>query len=46
MVNVTKWVDSLIKLPEVVARLGNVKFCQKVIAPQLAKVEEKAKPVV
>lgn len=43
MINVTKWVERLITLPEVVKRCGNIKFAQKVLPPTLAKTEEKPK---
>ena len=48
MPNVTSWLESLIKLPEVVGRLGNVKFATKTVKPFLAekkKEEVKAAPV-
>jgi len=42
MPNVTALVDRIVKLPEVVRRLGNVKFAAKIIKPVLAvKKEEK-----
>ena len=44
--NVNSWIESFIKLPEVVARIGHVKFCSKVIKPTLVekKKEEAPKP--
>jgi len=33
MVNVSKWMDKIIAIPEVVKRLGHVKFCAKAIPP-------------
>jgi len=44
MVNVSKWMDKLITIPEVVKRLGHVKLCTKSIPPQL-KAEEKKEVV-
>jgi elongation factor 1-gamma len=47
MPNVTAWLESLIKLPEFVSRIGNVKFTQKALKPILAaekKEEVKAAP--
>jgi elongation factor 1-gamma len=43
MPNVTNWLESLIKLPEFVSRLGNVKFTQKAIKPLLAEKKEEVK---
>lgn len=44
--NVNSWIESFIKLPEVVTRIGHVKFCSKVIKPTLVekKKEEAPKP--
>ena len=44
---VTSWIEAFIKLPEVVSRIGNVKFCVKAFKPLLAekKQEEAPKPV-
>jgi elongation factor 1-gamma len=43
MPNVTNWLESLIKLPQFVSRLGNVKFTQKAIKPLLAEKKEEVK---
>lgn len=43
MPNVTNWLESLIKLPEFVSRLGNVRFAQKAIKPLLAEKKEEVK---
>jgi len=43
MQNVTNLVDKIIKLPEVVKRLGNVKFALKVIKAVVAPKKEEAK---
>lgn len=43
MPNVTNWIESLIKLPQFVSRLGNVKFTQKAIKPLLAEKKEEVK---
>lgn len=47
MPNVTAWLEGLVKLPEFVSRIGNVKFTQKALKPVLAekKEEVKAAPV-
>ena len=44
---VNAWIEGFIKLPEVVSRIGHVKFCAKVIKPTLIekKKEEAPKPV-
>lgn len=44
--NVASWLEAFIKLPEVVARIGHVKLCAKVIKPTLVekKKEEAPKP--
>jgi elongation factor 1-gamma len=34
---VTSWIEAFIKLPEVVSRIGNVKFCVKAFKPLLAE---------
>jgi len=41
MGNIAGLVDRVIHLPEVVKRLGNVKFAAKIIKPQVPKKEEK-----
>lgn len=48
MGNVSAWVESLIKLPEVVARLGHVKLSAKAIKPTFIPEapKEQPKPVV
>jgi elongation factor 1-gamma len=46
MQNVTNLVDKIVKLPEVVKRLGNVKFAHKVIKAQVAPKKEEAKKEV
>lgn len=43
MPNVTNWLESLVKLPEFVSRIGNVKFAQKAIKPLLAEKKEEVK---
>jgi elongation factor 1-gamma len=43
MPNVTNWLESLIKLPEFVSRMGNVKFTQKAIKPILSEKKEEVK---
>ena len=45
--NFSSWIEAFLKVPEVVARLGNVKLCSKVIKPTLneKKKEEAPKPV-
>jgi elongation factor 1-gamma len=43
MPNVSNWMDRVIKLPEVVARLGNVKFAAKVIKAQVVAKKEEVK---
>ena len=43
MPNVTNWLESLIKLPEFVTRIGNVRFTQKAIKPLLAEKKEEVK---
>jgi elongation factor 1-gamma len=43
MPNVTNWLDSIVKLPEVVARIGAVKFTQKALKPILAEKKEEVK---
>ena len=43
MPNVTNWLESLVKLPEFVSRIGNVKFTQKAIKPLLAEKKEEVK---
>jgi elongation factor 1-gamma len=45
MPNVTNWIESLIKLPQFSARIGNVKFAQKAIKPLLAEKKEEVKAV-
>jgi len=44
---VTSWLENFIKHPEVISRIGNVKFCAKAIKPIFAekKKEEAPKPV-
>lgn len=44
---VSSWIEAFIKIPEVIARLGNVKLCSKVIKPTVIekKKEEAPKPV-
>lgn len=48
MGNVSSWIESLVKLPEVVARMGHVKFAAKAIKPTFAAEapKEQPKPVV
>jgi len=41
MGNISGLVDRVVHLPEVVKRLGNVKFAAKIIKPQVPKKEEK-----
>jgi len=43
MPNVSNWLEGLIKLPEFVSRIGNVKFCQKALKPVLAEKKEEVK---
>jgi len=44
--NVDKWAQRIISLPEFIARMGSVKFCQKALKPQLEeKKKEEAKIV-
>ena len=43
MPNVTNWLESLIKLPEFVTRIGNVRFTTKAIKPLLAEKKEEVK---
>jgi elongation factor 1-gamma len=47
MPNVTAWLEGLVKLPEFVSRIGNVKFSQKALKPLVSekKEEVKAAPV-
>lgn len=48
MANVSSWLDNLVKLPEVVKRMGHVKFAAKAIKVNFAappKKEEAPKPV-
>lgn len=43
MPNVTNWLESFVKLPEVVSRIGAVKFTQKALKPILAEKKEEVK---
>lgn len=43
MPNVTAWLESLIKLPEFVSRIGNVKFTQKALKPIVTEKKEEVK---
>ena len=43
MPNVTAWLEGLVKLPEFVSRIGNVKFAQKALKPVLAEKKEEVK---
>jgi len=43
MPNVTAWLEGLVKLPEFVSRIGNVKFTQKALKPVLAEKKEEVK---
>jgi len=45
MPNVAAWLEKFVQLPEVVSRLGHVKFCQKVIKPQAPPKKEEKKEV-
>jgi elongation factor 1-gamma len=45
MPNVASWLEKVAKLPEVVARLGNVKFAAKIIKPVAPPKKEEPKPV-
>lgn len=48
MGNVTRWMEKMISLPEVVSTIGKVKFCAKTFPPHLAEktAEVKAAPKV
>ena len=43
MPNVSAWLEGLVKLPEFVSRIGNVKFAQKALKPVLAEKKEEVK---
>ena len=43
MPNVTAWLEKFVKLPEVVSRLGNVKFCAKIVKPVAPPKKEEKK---
>lgn len=46
MPNVSAWCERIVKLPQVVAQMGNIKFCSKAIKPTLVEApkKEQAKP--
>jgi len=44
MPNVANWVERVVKLPQVVAQMGNVKFCAKAIKPTLTEAPKKEQP--
>jgi elongation factor 1-gamma len=45
MPNVSAWLERFVKLPEVVARLGHVKFAQKIVKPVAPPKKEEKKEV-
>ena len=42
--NFSSWIEAFLKVPEVVARLGNVKLCSKVIKPTLNEKKKEEAP--
>ena len=45
MPNVSAWLENFVKLPQVVARLGHVKFAQKIVKPVAPPKKEEKKEV-